>query len=232
MPHYSPALEAERRLFYQSLSAKDRCRYAAIEARKLGRGGLSYIAPLLRGDRHTMAQGMPELVEPEALKQTRLRRAGGGRQPSHAVLSGWDTACLPVLEAHTAGSPMNAAVNWPNRTHREIADRLATEHGIEGRVTVVKRLLRHHEFVRRKAQKRTRTGECAHRDAQFPNSARLQETYPAQGHPLLSIDTQKKRCLAMSTAQAPCRPRRPLRRLLMTCRASPLASLSPTVCRL
>ena len=38
MPRYSPAIEAQMRMFYQSLSEKDRCRYAAIEARKLGRG--------------------------------------------------------------------------------------------------------------------------------------------------------------------------------------------------
>jgi hypothetical protein len=69
MPHYSPALETEMRLFYQSLSEKDRRRYAAIEARKLGRGGLSYIARILSCDRHTIAQGMQELVDPEALQQ-------------------------------------------------------------------------------------------------------------------------------------------------------------------
>lgn len=192
MPRYSPAIEAQMRMFYQSLSEKDRRRYAAIEARKLGRGGLSDIARILNCDRHTIAQGMQELVDPEALKQTRIRREGGGRKPSQEVISGLDTGFLQVLEEHTAGSPMNAAVKWTNLTHREIADRLATDHGIEVSVTVVKRLLRQHDFVRRKAQKRTRTGECAHRDAQFTNIARLKETYTAQGNPILSIDTKKK----------------------------------------
>jgi Rhodopirellula transposase DDE domain len=192
MPHYSPAIETQMRMFYQSLSEKDRRRYAAIEARKLGHGGLSYIARLLSCDRHTIAQGLQELTDPDALKQTRIRRAGGGRKPSQEVIPELDTAFLHVLEAHTAGSPMNAAVKWTNLTHREIAERLAADHSIQVSVTVVKRLLRQHDFVRRKAQKRTRTGECAHRDAQFTHIARLKETYSAQGNPILSIDTKKK----------------------------------------
>ena len=36
---YTPALETEMRAFYESLSEKDRRRYAAIEVRKLATGG-------------------------------------------------------------------------------------------------------------------------------------------------------------------------------------------------
>ena len=189
---YSPTIEAQMRAFYQSLSEKDRRRYAAIEACKLGHGGHSYIARVLGCDRHTIAQGMQELTEPDALQQPRIRRGGGGRKPSDEVIPGLATAFLQVLQEHTAGSPMHAAVKWTNLTHREIAERLAADHGITVSVTVVKRLLRQHDFVRRKAQKRTRTGECTHRDAQFTKIARLKETYTAQGNPILSIDTKKK----------------------------------------
>jgi len=192
MPRYGPAIEAQMRRFYHSLSEKDRRRYAAIEARKLGRGGLSYIARILGCDRHTIAQGMQELTDPEALQQTRIRREGGGRKPSHELIPELDTAFLQVLEDHTAGSSMNAAVKWTNLTHQEIADRLAADHGIEVSVTVVKRLLRQYDFVRRKAQKRTRTGECAHRDAQFAQIARLKEDYLARGEPVISMDTKKR----------------------------------------
>jgi hypothetical protein len=180
------------RMFYHSLSEKDRRRYAAIEACKLGRGGLSYIARILSCDRHTITQGMQELTDPEALKQTRIRREGGGRKPCDELIPDLDMAFLQVLEDHTAGSPMNAAVKWTNLTHQEIADRLAADHGIAVSVTGVKRLVLQHDFVRRKAQKRTRTGECAHRDAQFVQIARLKEDYFAGGNPVVSMDTKKK----------------------------------------
>ena len=122
----------------------------------------------------------------------RIRREGGGRKPSHELIPELAGAFLQVLEDHTAGSPMNAAVKWTNLTHQEIAEHLAADHGIAVSVTVVKRLLRQHDFVRRKAQKRQRTGECAHRDAQFAKITRLKEEYTTRGAPIVSIDTKKK----------------------------------------
>ena len=46
---------------HQSLSAeKDQRKYAAIEAVKLGRGGIIYIARVLGVDRNTIAKGIKE----------------------------------------------------------------------------------------------------------------------------------------------------------------------------
>jgi Rhodopirellula transposase DDE domain len=192
MPTYSFAIEDQMRSFYQSLSEKDRRRYAAIEAAKLGRGGISYIARVLQCDRHTMRQGFEELDDSEALDQSRIRRPGGGRKPREEMIPELERAFLQVLQDHTAGSPMNQAIKWTNLTHQQIKDHLAYDHGIEISVTVVKRLLKAHGFVRRKAQKRTRTGEHRDRDAQFQKIANLKEQYLADGHPVMSIDTKKK----------------------------------------
>jgi hypothetical protein len=192
MQRYRPAIEAQMHAFYRSLSEKDRRRYAAIEARKLGRGGLQYIADVLGCDRHPIANGRQELTDPLSLAQPRLRQAGGGRKPSQEVIPGLDAAFLQVLADYTAGSPMHAEVKWTNLTPRQIADRLAADHGITVSVTVVKRLLESHDFVRRKAQKRKRTGEGAHRAAQFTQIARVKEDSLARGAPVLSMDTKKK----------------------------------------
>lgn len=193
MHRYSPEIEEQMAGFYQSLSEKDRRRYAAIEANKLGRGGLSYMAQVLRCDRHTIAQGVQELADPVALQQEGIRRTGGGRKYAQESIPGLAAAFLQVVEHHTAGSPMTAAVKWTNLTRQEIADYLATEHGITISVTVVKQLLRDHDFVRRKAQKRRRTGECAQRDAQFAKIAELKKGYTSRGNPIVSIDTKKKK---------------------------------------
>jgi hypothetical protein len=178
MPTYSFAIEDQMRSFYQSLSEKDRRRYAAIEAAKLGRGGISYIARVLQCDRHTMRQGFEELDDSEALDQSRIRRPGGGRKPREEMIPELERAFLQVLQDHTAGSPMNQAIKWTNLTHQQIKDHLAYDHGIEISVTVVKRLLKAHGFVRRKAQKRTRTGEHSDRDAQFHKIAKKSGTWP------------------------------------------------------
>jgi hypothetical protein len=192
MSHYSLAIEDQMRSFYQSLSEKDRRRYAAVEAAKLGRGGISYSARVLDCDRHTVRQGFEELGDPEILQQNRIRRPGGGRKPSDDVIPALHGAFLQVLQDHTAGSPMNPAIKWTNLTHQQIKDHIAHDHGIAISVTVVKRLLKHHGFGRRKAQKRTRTGDHAKRDAQFQRIAKLKENYLADGNPFVSIDTKKK----------------------------------------
>ena len=54
---YSPEIEHSMRMFHDSLSEKDRRRYAAIEAAKLGHGGTEYIATLLGCDPKTIRQG-------------------------------------------------------------------------------------------------------------------------------------------------------------------------------
>lgn len=191
MPPYSPTIEHQMRAFYSSLSEKDRRRYAAIEANKLGRGGSTYIASLLGCDRHTISLGMHELSDPDALQQTRIRRAGGGRPSSFEVIAGLEAAFLQVLEDHTAGSPMTSHIKWTNLTRQEIALRLLA-HDIHISVTVVDQLLEKHGFVRRKAQKKKRTGESQHRDAQFTKIARLKQEYAATANPIISIDTKKK----------------------------------------
>ncbi len=192
MSPYRLDIEAQMRAFYHSLSEKDRRRYAAVEASKLGPGGRSYIARVLGCDRHTIGQGLNDLQDPQALDHSRIRRPGGGRKPKDEVLPELHAAFLQVLQDHTAGSPMKAEVKWPHLTYQQIADSLAHDHGLVISVTVVKRLLHDHGFVRRKAQKRMRIGESADRDAQFQNIAQLKETYRAQGNPIVSIDTKKK----------------------------------------
>ena len=47
---YAQAIEGHMKLFYESLSEKDRRRYAAVEAEKLGHGGMEYLARLFGCD--------------------------------------------------------------------------------------------------------------------------------------------------------------------------------------
>lgn len=62
------------RAFFESVNEKDRRRYAAIEARKLGYGGPSYIACIVGCERHSIALDLAELNDQEALSLTGIRR--------------------------------------------------------------------------------------------------------------------------------------------------------------
>lgn len=177
--------------FYSSLSEKDRRRYAAVEAMKLGWGGLSYIAQLLNCDDEAMQLGKRELEEEEPLSDGRIRRQGGGRKPALETIAGLDEAFLRVITKHTAGSPMDETVKWTNLTRQEIAQLLSKE-GIRVSVTVVDQLLENHNYRKRKAQKRLATGAHPQRNEQFENIDQLKSTYQAVGNPVLSMDTKKE----------------------------------------
>jgi hypothetical protein len=191
MEPYSLNIEQQMRRFYQSLSEKDRRRYAAIEALKLGWGGITYIRQLFECDDKPIREGMKELKQEDVLSLSRIRQAGGGRKSALKTIEGLDTAFLRVIAQHTAGSPTDETVRWTNLTRQEIAKLLHAE-GIEVSVTVVDQLLEKHHYRKRKAQKRLATGSHQRRNEQFENIERLKQVYQAAGNPVLSMDTKKE----------------------------------------
>ena len=80
MSPYDPGIEKEMKGFYDSLSEKDKRRYVAIEAKKLGHGGQEYLAKLLDCSTRTIKRGLEELAKPETIPPDRVRRKGGGRK--------------------------------------------------------------------------------------------------------------------------------------------------------
>jgi hypothetical protein len=77
MEAYASDMERMMRRLYGSLRESDRRRYAAIEAAKLGQGGVEYIARLLGCDPKTIRQGVVELEGADELDSERIRKKGG-----------------------------------------------------------------------------------------------------------------------------------------------------------
>lgn len=73
---YSPETEQRMKTLYKSLNERDRRRYAAIEADKLGYGGQAYISQLLGCDHKTLQRGLDELDNPPNLPPGRIRKKG------------------------------------------------------------------------------------------------------------------------------------------------------------
>jgi hypothetical protein len=76
MDPYPQEIEQKMKQFSDWLSEKDRRRYAAIEALKLGHGGLEYIARLLGCDPKTIRQGMQDLDQSQDPAAERVRKKG------------------------------------------------------------------------------------------------------------------------------------------------------------
>ena len=66
---YGKSVEEGMINFYDSLSEKDKRRYAAVEALKLPHGGRVYICGLLGCDLKTIQQGLSDLEQEEQFKK-------------------------------------------------------------------------------------------------------------------------------------------------------------------
>ena len=79
---YEAQVEERMRAFERTLSEKDQRRFAALEAMRLGHGGIEYVAGVLGCSARTIERGIDELVRlPEdAVPAGRVRRPGGGRK--------------------------------------------------------------------------------------------------------------------------------------------------------
>jgi hypothetical protein len=75
---YPEDVERLMRRLFGSLKECDRRRYAAIEAAKLGHGGVEYIATVLGCDPKTIRLGLTELEGEAELDTGRTRKRGAG----------------------------------------------------------------------------------------------------------------------------------------------------------
>jgi hypothetical protein len=195
MHAYAPEIERKMKKLFDSLSEDDRRRYAAVEATKLGHGGIEYIAKLLQCDPKTIRRGLAELEEGADPDTSRVRKKGGGRKKLIAISDTLEANFFKVLEDHTAGDPMRSEVKWTNLSRRQIAAGL-TAMGTPVSRHVVSLLLRKHQYRRRKALKKKTMGpRNPNRNAPFENIAQIKKEFLEAGLPVISMDTKKKELL-------------------------------------
>lgn len=176
--------------FYNSLSEKDRRRYAAIEAQKHGYGGITYISILFCCDEKTIRKGIAEFNDEEVVRQKGIRSSGGGRNSIIEKTENINEIFLNILSDHTAGNPMKEDVKWTDLTKAEIIKEMA-KCDIKISKNIVRKLLKKNKFVKRKAQKSTATTQHKDRDKQFRKIKKARKKYEKSDNPIISIDTKK-----------------------------------------
>jgi hypothetical protein len=190
-PSYPIKIEKQMQEMFSRLSEKDKRLYAGVEALKFSYGGISYIAQLFACSRNTILRGIIELGVKETIPRKRDRKAGGGRKPVMEKQADINEVFLSVLKEHTAGDPMDEKVKWTNLTKADIAAEL-TKKGFKVSRNIVKKLLKNHDYVKRKPFKNIAAGSHVNRNAQFERIAELRTSYEAAGNPVVSVDTKKK----------------------------------------
>ena len=139
---YHTDVEQKMRNVYGSLSEKDRRRYAAAEAIKLGYGGVAYIAKLFECSRESIDHGIRELDhladDPVA---GRIRRPGAGRKRFEEKQPEVIQQVQTVIQQRTAGDPMRENVTWTDLSPAEITSQLELDFETLTTPSIVRRIL-------------------------------------------------------------------------------------------
>lgn len=78
---FDETIERQMRNVFDTLSEKDQRRFASIQARQLGHGGINYISEILGVSKKTIGRGIVELDQlSEDPVDGRIRRPGAGRK--------------------------------------------------------------------------------------------------------------------------------------------------------
>lgn len=190
---YSQLIEQHIIKTYNTLSEKDKRLYIAVEAIKLSQGGIVYLSTLVGCSRSIIYKGLNELKGTETSPKTRIRKKGGGRKTAIDTIPNINEIFLQVIDSSTAGDPMDDTIKWTNLGSKEISNKMAAQ-GVSVSTTVVKKLLKKHNFKKRKAVKNETIGSCENRNEQFENINSIRSQYMQDGNPIVSMDSKKKNC--------------------------------------
>ena len=176
------------------LNEKTRRIWAAIEARSLGRGGVSQVAIATGLSRTTIHAGMRLLSEQDGVKteddSTRIRTNGGGRK----LLEEQDAMLLSDLESliepMTLGDP-ESPLKWTSKSVVKLASTL-NRGGHRISAKSVYNLLESLGYSLQ-SNRKTRDGSShPDRDDQFLHIANQVKHFQSQNEPVISVDTKKK----------------------------------------
>jgi transposase len=172
------------------LDEQARRRFAAAEARVLGRGGVTLVSKVTGIARSTINRGIAEIAENRSAGEGRVRRPGGGRRPKTQEDPTLLDDLQSLLEASTRGDPMSPLL-WTSKSLDKLCAALK---GMQHAVcpNVVAKLLRKLGYSLQSNRKTREGSKHPDRDAQFQYlDARMKEHMLEQS-PVISVDTKKK----------------------------------------
>ncbi len=194
MPDKSDAAQRYE-LLEKVLNERQRRMLVAVEAKVLGRGGISLVAKATGVSRETIRTGLAELEAVKADKivevvEERVRRSGGGRKKAiekdAAILTDLEELVDPV----TRGDP-ESPLRWTCKSLRMLAMELkARGHAVSH--VVIGELLKSQGYSLQANAKTLEGGENPDRNAQFEHINACVKTALAAGEPVISVDTKKK----------------------------------------
>ena len=173
-----------------TLNERSRRRWAAVEARSLGRGGVCAVAAATGLSRTTIYAGVQDLGQGGDLPPERIRRPGGGRKSLTSTDPGLRAALEGLLEETTRGDPQSPLL-WTCKSVRRLAAEV-TRAGHPVCHKTVATLLDRAGYSLQGNRKAREGASSPDRDAQFRRIRRQVRQFQRRGQPVISVDTKKK----------------------------------------
>lgn len=176
-------------LLKPTLNERARRLWAAVEAKTLGRGGISAVARATGLARKTIRTGLAEL-KTRPIETTRIRKKGGGRKHVQEKDKTLETHLKELVDSTTRGDP-ESPLCYTTKSTRKLMEELA-HLGHKVSYPTIATLLRKNNYSLQ-ANKKTREGTIhPDRNAQFEFINQDVKTQLQRHEPVISVDTKKK----------------------------------------
>ena len=178
-------------LLMGQLAPAQRRLYAAIESKRLGKGGCRSASEITGLSQPTLVRGRAELAA--LLAGTSLERPKGrpGRLSIKEKYPEIETVLTELVTDETAGDPMTRK-KWVRISSRKLSKKLA-EKGYQVNHNTVCCLLKQMGYsMKVNVRHRASTAYAPKRDTQFKYIAEQKRVFLAAGDPVISVDTKKK----------------------------------------
>ena len=182
-----------------ALDERQRRLLVAVEAKVLGRGGVSAVAVATGVSRTTIMAGISEI---EAMKSTDLataqtspqpmstRQAGAGRKKIETKDETLLPDLLSLVDSTTRGDP-ESPLRWTCKSLRNLADELKAKGHTVSHV-VVGKLLKNQDYSLQGNVKVLEGNQSPDRNAQFEHINAAVAAALKANQPVISVDTKKK----------------------------------------
>jgi hypothetical protein len=166
--------------------------WLGTEARRLGYGGIKFVAEATGAAVETVRSGIAGLgKDPE---ESRVRRPGGGRKKAEDRDPELPAALDDLLDddKSEAGDPMTPRLRWTSKSLVKLSDELGRQ-GHEASPAKVRQLM-YQAGWRLQSNNKSMAKSLPHRDRnpQFGYISGCAAEFAAAGQPVVSVDTKKK----------------------------------------
>lgn len=177
---------------FPELDERGRRRWAAMEARSLGWGGVAAVALATGLSDRTVRNGISEIGRADELGG-RQRKPGAGRKRRESEQPDILKALDALVEPDSRGDPMSP-LRWTCKSTRSLAAELNSQGFVISSVKVGE-LLKLQGYSLQSNRKTVEGKQHPGRDAQFRFIAKRVRACSRRGEPAISIDTKKKETL-------------------------------------